>query len=361
MAVTIEIFGVQGYVYDVIKARLKELLDHSGIEYRIQEVQNIEEFIAEGLESVPAIRVNHMRSFTKPEHTSIDEVVAAVHDYILQQGVQVVICPVDFSEHSVNAARWAQQLAKALGMRLKLVHVYLPVSEAQYSVPVDMQGVLESLQQQLAKTAELLTKEQGNGMPILTHLELGDPIQQIVRYSKDPSTGVIVLGTLGESTAIRRLFGSVSSAIGQHANVPVFLIPPGVKYIAPRNIMVAFHQELLSNGALSNLTDMNSRWEAHIQFVHVKQDEEDYPEMRDKLLERMTGTITPAFSFDIREITAESQTLLQALLQFAETSKPDLIVMVTRHRNIIRRLLRPGTTHQLSLHTRWPMLVMHQG
>ncbi len=360
MAINIEIFGVRGYTHDVLKSRLIEELDKSGVDYRIQDVQNIEDFISEGLESVPVIRVNHSKNFTKPDHTSVEEVVAAVRDYILQQGVQCVICPVDFSTHSINAAKWAYAVSKVLGMRLKLVHVHFPVSEAQYAIPVDMSALVKGLQSQLDQTADALREEGHEGMPILTELEIGDAMQQVVHYSKDPSTGLIVAGTLGQSSPARRLFGSVSSAIAQHAHVPVILVPGDVRFHGMKQIMVAFHQELLTNGALAKLTEFNTAWNAHLQFVHIRQDTEDYSKLRDRLLERLTAGANPSFSFDVREVNAESKPLLPALLEFANENNPDMIALVTRHRNIIRRLLHPGTTRILSLHTRWPLLVMHQ-
>ena len=79
MSVSIEIFGVHGYMHDVLKSRLTDALDKSAIRYQIQDYQEIDDFIAEGLESVPAIRVNHQKQFVQGEHESIDDVVKAVH------------------------------------------------------------------------------------------------------------------------------------------------------------------------------------------------------------------------------------------------------------------------------------------
>ena len=360
MAVSIEIFGVHGYMHDVLKSKLKDLLDGSGIRYNIQDYQEIDDFIAEGLESVPAIRVNHNKQFVQGEHESIDDVVKAVYAYILEHDVETILCPVDFSDHALHAAKWAWNLARQSGMQLKLLHVHIPVTEAQYIVPADLPGMLEQLRTKLEEVATRLQGEEPGGYPICTQLEVGDPIQQITYASKVNYTRLVVLGTKGESNVLRQLFGSVSSAVAHHAHVPVILIPPEADYVQPEKILVAFHHELLSNGALNKLSALNHVWQAHIEFVHIRQTDEDFGLLRDKLLERLTSPSLPGFSFDIQEVDSSNKPIISTLLEFAQTDKSDVITVVTRHRNAIRRLISPGMTRKLSMHANKPILVLHE-
>lgn len=361
MAVSIEIFGVKGYQYDVLRSSLAEKLDQAGVIYEIHDVQKIDEFIAEGIESVPAIRVNHGRHFTKTEDKSAEEISESVYQYILANVMEYVICPIDFSDHSLQAAAWGYRFAHVLGMRMKLLHVYRPLTEAQYTIPVDSAGMVRLLENRLTQTAKDLEQAYPEGTPIVKELAIGDPLLHIVRMSRDASSGMVVMGTLGESNVIRKVFGVVSSSVLRHAYTPVILVPPNTTFHPPRNIMIGFHHELIANGALQKLITLNTTLQAHLQFVHIQQSPEDYREIRDRLLDRLTEGSNPAFSFDVREINVGDTPLISALLEYAAQTKPDMIVLVTRHRSNLRRLFDPGVTSRVALNTKWPMLVIHTG
>ncbi|HLF63187.1 MAG TPA: universal stress protein [Saprospiraceae bacterium] len=355
MPVSIEIFGVRGYVYDVIRSQLQENLDNAGIDYLIQDVQKIDEFIAEGLEGVPTVRVDHKKSFTKTENTTAQEIVNAVVEYVLLgQNVQYVVCPIDFSEHSLHAASWAFQFSRQLRMQLKLIHIFKPIAEGSYSLTVDITDTLLTLKSKITEIAKHL----GTGRTPATTIEVGDPLQAIVRISKDPSTGLIIMGTQGTTQLSRRLFGTISAAVARHTYAPVLLVPPQVSFKKPKQIMIAFHEELVTNGVLNKLMDLNHPLHAHLQFVHVQEGIGNYHEISDRLMEKLTRHALPEFSFDVQEIQAETEPVLHALLAYAEEAQPDIIVFVTRHRNLIRRLLHPGLTQKMGAHLKWPLLVM---
>jgi hypothetical protein len=49
---------------------------------------------------------------------------------------------------------------------------------------------------------------------------------------------------------------------------------------------------------------------------------------------------------------------MQALTTYADQHKPDMMVFMTRNRNLIRSLVQPGLTAQMQAHLNWPLLVM---
>ncbi len=361
MPVSIEIFGVKGYVYDVLKTLLQEALGKAGLEYVIQDVQKIEEFIAEGLDGVPTVRIDHKKSFTKTDDISSQTIVKAVIEYILANNVQYAICPIDFSDHSIHAASWALQLSKALRMSLKLLHVYKPIAEFSYSLPTttDVPVLLDRLNDEIKAVSKKISS--GISPSPVTHVEVGDPLQVIVHISKEPSSGMIVMGTQGAGSLARRFFGTISSAVARHANVPVLLIPPLAAYKKPQQIMIAFHEELLSHGVLSKLLKFNHHLKAHLHFVHVREIDGDFHEIRDNLMDKLTNNSLPDFSFDVQEIESGIRPILQALLIYAEVIQPHMIVFVTKHRNVIRRLLQPRSTQQTETGMKWPLLIMRNG
>ena len=356
MPVSIEIFGVKGYVYDSIRSLLQERLDLTGIEYGISDMQQIDVFIAEGIESVPAVRVNHKTLFTKKMDAPPEEIVNAVVDHVLGLSVQQIICPVDFSEHSIHAASWALKFAKLLNMQLRLVHVARPITEISYGHEDIHAEMVSHLEQKLIRTAREISL-QTSSVP-LTHVEIGDPLQTIVRLSKAPSTALVIMGTQGITSLTRKLFGTISASVARHTYAPLLLIPPGIEFKKPENILIAFHEELVSNGAFHTLLEFNRSVHAQLRFLHI-QNSDDYHEIRDTLAEMLIRTSLPPFSFDIHEIRNQSGSVLETLMSYADQMQPDIIAFVTRHRNVIRNFLRPGLTQKIHARLKWPLLVLH--
>lgn len=359
MPVSIEIFGVRGYIYDVLKTLLQDALAKARIDYVIKDVQKIDDFISEGIEGVPTVRVNHKKSFTKTEETTSQEIVNAIIAYILSNDVQSIICPIDFSAESIHAASWALHLSKLMHKQLDLVHVYKPVMEISYPMIPETGTRVHALDTELHAVSE----EIADGLLPIPNVkvETGDPLQVLVRKSQEPSASMIVMGTQGAARLTGRLFGSISSSVARHASVPVLLIPPKVQYKRPRHIMIAFHEQLLSNGTLNKLIDFNNGLQAHMQFVHVRDYQDSSLQISEDLMERLTRITTPGFSFDIQEIPSDSQPVLQVLLNYAEQMQPDIIVFVTRHRNMIRRIISPGLTRKMETQMHWPLLIMRAG
>jgi nucleotide-binding universal stress UspA family protein len=360
MKMKIEIFANEGYVHELIRSDIERRMTAAQVDYDIHNVDDINAFIAEGLESVPTVRINYRKRFTKSEGQSIPDLVTEVYDYIIQQPLRTIVCPIDFSSHSINALRWAYQLAGTLGMRLQIAHVVFPVTEPQFASPIVIESQMKQSREYLEELSEALTLQSDPIVPVEIRLDVGDAVQRITHYSKELGSGLIVLGTHGASDMVQKLFGSVSSTVAEHAHVPVLLIPPNATYHNPERIIVALHQELLSNGQLNLLIELNNQWKAHINFVYVDDLDHNFSELRDKLVNRLKTEAFPSFSYTIDQLKAGSSSVIESLIEHAHRLNPDMIVLVNRSRSNLRRLFRPGVTRGVVIRTQWPLLVMHE-
>jgi nucleotide-binding universal stress UspA family protein len=340
-------------VYDVIRSQLKERLDQSGIAYTFRDVQEIDEFIDEGIVAVPSIRIDHRKQFTKTDKDTPEDIVNSVVEYVIAHNVQFVICPIDFSEHSIHAAAWAVQFAQVLGMQCKLVHVYKSTATGLTN-PQEQTEILKSLNEKIEKVARNLKSD----IQLMTLIEVGDPLQKIVHISKEATTGIIIMGTTGMAKFARPLFGSVSALVARHAHSPVLLLPPKINYKKPRQIIVAFNEDVATIGVINKLIDFNRGLQAHLQFLHIQAGSENYPEFLLKLQNRLSKSASTEFSFEVQKIQVDTTPVLDALLAHAKDTEPDLIVFVTRHRNVVKRFLQPGLTTKMQSRLKWPLLVM---
>lgn len=139
-----------------------------------------------------------------------------------------VIVPVDGSESSERAARFAADTVKVTGGQITLVYVF-PKAVDNFEfirIAYAEEGGIERLRQD--KSRKVFDKaRQAIGdtqQEIREELLAGDPSQEIIRYVKDHPGARIVIGRRGLSSFETLLLGSVSEKVARHATAPVTIV-----------------------------------------------------------------------------------------------------------------------------------------
>ena len=157
-----------------------------------------------------------------------------------------VVVPVDFSEKSEGAARYAEALRSRFGSRIALLHV-LPPPHYEFGVMEVGGSVLEDLFRNRREQAErdlndfLAGELSGEGVERI--LVEGDPAEAIVRLTHERGTGLIVMPTHGYGTFRRFILGSVTAKVLHDADCPVWtgvhLEAPSVEAVHMARVAVA--------------------------------------------------------------------------------------------------------------------------
>ena len=142
--------------------------------------------------------------------------------------VKHILCPVDFSDLSAEALRYASGLAAQLGARLTVLY-----AEA-FSAPAYFTGSeLAQLEQQFRssfrKAEEALrgfTGKHAGDMPDVRVIE-GLPVDAIRKAVADTQADLIVMGTHGRGSLKRLMLGSVTDRVLRESEVPVLTVRGG--------------------------------------------------------------------------------------------------------------------------------------
>lgn len=270
-----------------------------------------------------------------------------------------LLIPVDFSNASRNAFRYAMELAEHIGAEsARLVHVFLPESsgEADFIPPVN--ALMETRQKLLDDFLEDLTDERSGGLPVEVQTELlvGFPADEISTKSED--FDLIVMGTTGDGGVLERIFGSVSSSVSQRAECPVLLVPKSVSYTPIKHMVYASHYDAHHETVVKKLINFNKWFNAHVHFVHVKR-KKDIPFRKEqgKLFEELFEKGDPPFAFEMAEVKDDS--IVEGLNDYASDHKAQVIVMATRHRGFWDNILHSSQTKKMALSTERPLLILH--
>ena len=137
-----------------------------------------------------------------------------------------ILCPVDYSDCSAKALRYAAGLALKDSGKLYLMHVIDkrvydyggPVYEAQLSPDAE---VIEHLKEKLG---ESVPKEIRGDIDVETIVTVGVPAQEIVNAADDKEVDVIVMGTHGRTGIAHVVMGSVAENVVRKALCPVLTV-----------------------------------------------------------------------------------------------------------------------------------------
>jgi nucleotide-binding universal stress UspA family protein len=141
--------------------------------------------------------------------------------------IRKVLCPVDFSEASRAAMRYAVDLCLGVGASLTLCHVY---QAPGYALPegVVLSGpeLLTELAQQVDRALDKWKREARElGMvDVRTESALGVTHFEIDRIAESGGYDLIVIGTHGRTGLRHVLLGSVAERVVRTAPCPVLTI-----------------------------------------------------------------------------------------------------------------------------------------
>jgi nucleotide-binding universal stress UspA family protein/YHS domain-containing protein len=123
-----------------------------------------------------------------------------------------ILAPIDGSQLAEEAVEMAASLLRPELIDLSLLAV-------QIYPEIDQDDAKRNLGRAAARLAS-------RGIVTSTHLDRGDPSDQIARYTTDNGYDLIVMSTHGRGPLARMLVGSVTDRVVRTAEVPVLVIQP---------------------------------------------------------------------------------------------------------------------------------------
>jgi len=152
--------------------------------------------------------------------------------------IKRILCPVDFSENSDHAMRYAAALAGTFEAELTLLHVVAPMVAAlpgETALPDMLQANIDELtdacRERLEKTVGTLA---ASGLTVQHKVINGVPFIEIIRYARETETDLIVMGTHGRTGIGHLIIGSVAERVVRKAPCPVLTVKhPEHEFVMP--------------------------------------------------------------------------------------------------------------------------------
>ena len=125
-----------------------------------------------------------------------------------------ILCPIDFSEPSMEAFAYAEKLALAADATLVVCHAF--DRPATWELGDQTEPADESIKQQFL--------DMKSTMPLERYLHVGAPGKVVCWLADEKACDLIIMGTHGRSGLRHLVFGSVAEYVLKHAHCPVMTI-----------------------------------------------------------------------------------------------------------------------------------------
>jgi nucleotide-binding universal stress UspA family protein len=141
------------------------------------------------------------------------------------QSLSKILMPVDFSERSVGAARYAQSLARRFQAELTLLHVLTPPNYEFGALEIAgsmLDELYRNRAEQASRELDAFMAAELAGLDVRRIVLEGDPAKRIVELARDEPADIITMPTHGYGPFRRFILGSNTAKVLHDADCPVW-------------------------------------------------------------------------------------------------------------------------------------------
>ena len=267
--------------------------------------------------------------------------------------IRRLLCPVDLSEPSAEALRYAAALRSVVDGDLTIL--YVRAAGAHHP------GAEKPAATSLETFASNIV---GVGPSIRVLERQGEPVTEILRSAGAAAPDIIVMGTRGRTGLQRLLLGSVAERVIRRSPAPVLVVPPGIGKKAQASmglgsVLCAVDFSQPSSRAVDYAGSIAAAAGARLLLAHALEWSEEtetfptggrpfLPSSEEDAIDRLSQLLTPEMrSLCDPELVVGYGTPADEVLRLARERDVNLVVLGIRQRNRIDLALFGSTTQRL--------------
>lgn len=274
--------------------------------------------------------------------------------------MKVIVCPTDFSHHSVAAARYAADLAGMLNMKLCLVHVCpLPVTIAEIPLPpYPFDHTIEEAHQHLDSLRNELAVRTGGRINIDTECRQGFFIPELTAFCETLKPYAVVIGS-EEATGLERFVSGASTfAAITKLRWPVIVVPQEAVFSGIGKIALACDlQDVVHSLPEKEIVTLVKEFHAELHVLHIGGDGQSFsPDLvaESGLLQEMLSQLDPEYHF------IEGDNVEQGIMDFLASRDFDMLFIFPKHRHLLDSIFHRSHSKRLVMQAHIPVAALHE-
>jgi nucleotide-binding universal stress UspA family protein len=271
-----------------------------------------------------------------------------------------IVCPVDFSECSLNAVEYAARLGEKYRADLIIIHVP-DKDDYQKLAAVDGHGgdqyaFIKKKLDSLVQTVEKESLPKGLAS-CKSEVKEGKIVSSVVDFSNEVNADLIVMGTEGVNDFKNNYIGTKASKIVTKSSVDVFVIPRKVYFKPPRKFVYATDYLEEDKIAIQKVTELSSFFDSEVDIVHVSSKNTSI----DKSLHKtMIDELSPFVKYEKVNYVLKSYRDEPGLglENYLITARGDILVTLSKKKSWFEQIFTNNLSKKMSYFINKPLLVL---
>jgi nucleotide-binding universal stress UspA family protein len=274
-----------------------------------------------------------------------------------QESIQTILFPTDFTKDAEQAYLYALEIAKKTKADLHLFHAI----EEPFDYATRIEEIVESKKNRAIKIfQEMMNRaresEEYGTLTTYSEIKRNNPLDAILDKSEEIEADLIVMGTKGESSLKRLLYGNVTSSLLLESKIPVCTVPENSKkpYLDRFIFTTDFRDGDID--ALKQTVTFARLLDAEVHVVHVSTSESIRSQSKFRGFCELASEKIHYPKIEFNRMVADNFT--KGLTSYLD-ERPTSLVVITRYKKkYLKTMLWASSTQDLTYHTRVPMLVL---
>jgi nucleotide-binding universal stress UspA family protein len=273
-----------------------------------------------------------------------------------------LLCPIDFSEVSLNALEFAVAIGEKEHSQITLLNIFTP-SDFNKILKSDhikekYDDLLEIAESKLiAITREIIKLSRGKGLESCDYkLKSGKIVDVLAELAEEEHYDLIVIGTTGHSAYERKYLGGKALDIIEHTNCSILCVPENHTFHGIKKIVYATDYQEEDKLAIQQLIALANLLKAKVEVLHVSHhndtiDKAMFEEYKEEL-KKFTHNQRVAFGRVVFKQVAEG------LDEYMKVENADLLVLLNKKLNFLKSLFHMSLVHHLDKFTEYPLMIL---
>ena len=275
-----------------------------------------------------------------------------------------ILLPTDFSKNAWHALTYVLELYKNEECDFYLMNAFSTKPYSLDSIIVPEPGdeyydiAVMQAKKGLEKILKLVELYQTNPIhKFFTLTFFGRPLDAIKETIESKDIDLVVMGNKGETDADRIIYGSNAiQVMGESRNCPVLMIPKGVTYSEPEEIVFpTSYKTHFKRRELRYLYEISKITNAKVRILHINKEDglsEKQIENKDMLADCFDGL---DYSFHL----LDNADVINGLHNFVQSRGSDMVAIISKKHSFFKKIFTRSILEDLGYNSQVPVLVMH--
>lgn len=267
--------------------------------------------------------------------------------------MNTILVTTDFSNDANYAVKYANEFAQLTNSKIILLHVIIPLVGKYNIIPgIVAENNATENNDSKKKLADLSTKYlKAENIAVV---KFGDPVDEILRTSKEYKADIIIMGTRGATGLQKLLFGSNTVEVVSKSEIPVLAIPLGYKF---KKINTIVYSTDLKNtiDELMHIIPIAKKLKATIEIFHLNyshiDNEDEYAVIEEKI-----ELLSYKKIILIKQNATLEKTTIEQITKYILKTKPQILVMFPENKSWFEKVFISSKTEELAYELEVPLL-----